>query len=60
MLGGRENTQSKRLKPHPQVVQGLRGSQRALLQVDLDTELLAEPKEKVPGPDQILERGPED
>ena len=32
----------------------LSGSQRALLQVDLDTELPAEPKEKVPHPNQIL------
>ena len=41
-------------------VPGLSGSQRALLQVDLDTELLAEPKDKVPRPNQIPEQGPED
>ena len=50
----------KRQKLHPQVVQGLSWSQRALLQVDLDTELLAKPKEKIPRPYKILERGPED
>ena len=60
MLGGRENPQRKSLKPHPQVVQGLIWSQGTLLQIDLDTELLTEPKKEVPRPNQVLKRGPED
>ena len=60
MFGSRENPQRTRLKPHPQIVDGLRRSQGALRKTDSNTELLTQPKEKVPRLHNLLERGSED